>query len=193
MKKNIMTTVAALAIAAALQTVAKAEDPISPVQGAVCNLYLVDVPDSRDPKNFIELSSSLAQQPAVATFADTASDFNCKDKLEGIASNAGMWTGWLKVEKAGTYTFLCKRYAPDEGYEGARRYRYSIWINGKKCIEAALGQNAFNVDLEAGFNAVKIIAGSGRVYPLSITYKKAGALKEPEPFGPGDMFHDDEE
>lgn len=190
MKKNIMTTtVAALAIAAALQTVAKAEDPISPVQGAVCNLYLLDLPE--DVKGYKEMTASLARQPAAATFVDSAADFRPSMKKNGIESDWGMWTGWLKMEKAGTYTFLCKRGS----YGGGDGYRYSIWINGQKCVEADYGQCSFNVDLDAGFNAVKIIADSydNENFPLSITYKKAGGLKDPVTFGPGDMWYDDEE
>ena len=30
-------------------------------------------------------------------------------------------------------------------------------------------------------------------FPLSITYKKAGSVKEPIPFGPENMYYDDED
>jgi hypothetical protein len=192
MKKMYILAIAALAAAATFQTAAKAEDPVSPVQGAVCNLYWLDISRSDDPKPFIELAASLPRTAAAATFADTASEFLDAKKREGINSSAGMWTGWLKQEKAGTYTFLCKR--DRDGYwEG---YRYSIWINGQNCVEAEYGQSSFNVDLHAGFNSVKIVIASyypNSPRPLSITYKKAGSLKEPMSFGPGDMFYDDEE
>lgn len=194
MKMKLMTTtMAALAIAAALQTVAQAEDPISPVQGAVCNLYLQDIDRNEDnSKPFIELSGALARLPAAATFVDTASEFVEAEKRDGVKASVGMWTGWLRQEKAGTYTFLCQRGYRD--YRGG--YRYSIWINGQKCIEANYGQGSFNVDLNAGFNAVKVVTESYYYdvpRPLTVTYKRAGSVKEPISFGPGDMWYDDEE
>jgi hypothetical protein len=191
MKTKLMaTTVAALAIAAALQTAAKAEDPISPLPGAVCNLYLIDPPNNGS-KTFNEIAASLPSQPAAATFVDAAAEFKPSMKKENIASQFGMWTGWFKQEKAGTYTFTCQRGWYSQGY-----YRYSIWINGRKCAEAAEGQYSFNVDLNAGFNSIKIIVGSGnhqRNYPLTITYKKAGSVREPDSFGPENMYYDDED
>lgn len=190
MKTKLMTTtMAALAIAAALQTVAKAEDPISPVEGAVCNLYLTNVGTS-EAKAFSELAASLPRLPAAATFVDAAGDFKDVDKMNGVASDVGMWTGWIRQEKAGTYTFLCKRRA-DYSW-----LRYSIWINGQKCVEAMVGQSSFNVDLNAGFNSIKIVTAGDSDYdprPLAISYKKAGSVKDPLPFGPGDMWYDDEE
>ena len=192
MKKTQLLAIAALAAAATFQTAAKAEDPVSPLSGSVCNLYWLDIPTSKDPKEFKELAGSLLSEPAAATFVDTAADFKVASKRPGINSSMGMWTGWLKQEKAGTYTFLCKRGSYNEGYY----YRYSIWINGQKCVDADYWQTSFNVELNAGFNEVKIIAGSmynDRPYPLSITYKKAGSVKDPVSFGPGDMFYDDEE
>ena len=190
MKKTQILAIAALAAAVTFQTAAKAEDPVSPVQGAVCNLYLLDLP--QDEKVYKEMSASLARQPAAATFADSAADFRPSKKQNGITSSWGMWTGWLKIEKAGTYTFLCRRGSyRDSGWDA----RYSIWINGVKCLESAVHQSSFNVDLNAGFNSVKIIADSydDENYPLTITYKKAGGLKDPVSFGPSDMFYDDEE
>ncbi len=191
MKMKLMaTTMAALAVAAALQTAAKAEDPISPVQGAVCNLYYLNVPDAA--KAYSETAAVLAQKPAAATFVDAASDFKASKKRSDVQSSWGMWTGWLKQEKAGTYTFLCKR---SFNYNDGRDGRYSIWINGVKCLECTWGQSSFNVDLNAGFNSVKIIAVgySNEDRPLSITYKKAGSVKDPVSFGPADMWYDDEE
>ena len=190
MKKSQILAIAALAVAATFQTAAMAEDPISPVQGAVCNLYFIDPPNN-GAKTFNEIASSLPGQPAAATFVDSAAEFKPSMKQANIASQFGMWTGWFKQEKAGTYTFTCQRGWYSEGY-----YRYSIWINGKKCAEAAEGQFSFNADLNAGFNSVKVIAGSGnhkRDYPLTITYKKAGSVREPSPFGPENMYYDDEE
>ncbi|MBR6021412.1 MAG: hypothetical protein IK066_03220 [Kiritimatiellae bacterium] len=195
MKKSQILAIAALAAAATFQTTAKAEDPVSPVQGAVCNLYLLDVWNSQHTKEFTETANSLPSQPAVATFVDMASEFKPSKKMSDVASSWGMWTGWLKQEKAGTYTFLCRRaYGSSTGYSDNHTW-YSIWINGEKCIGAGAGQEAFNVDLSAGFNSVKIVAESysNADFPLTITYKKAGGLKEPVAFGPGDMFHDDEE
>lgn len=194
--KFMTTTMAALAIAAALQTVAKAEDPISPVPGAVCNLYWLNLHDLgndySEAKTFIEFTASLPRRPAAATFVDCAGDFKDAKKIDGIDSNVGMWTGWLKQEKAGTYTFLCQR-----GVHYTGQCFYSIWVNGEKCLEAVEGQCSFNADLKAGFNSVKIIVWSVQlsygVTPMSISYKKAGAVKDPISFGPGDMFHDEED
>lgn len=189
MTKTQILAIAALAAAAIFQTVAKAEDPVSPVPGAVCNLYLTHV-DTSEAKDFKELCARLPQFAAAATFVDTAGDFKDVKKKDGIASDTGMWTGWLKVEKAGTYTFLCKR-RPDYSF-----FRYSISVNGQKCVEAVVGQSSFNVDLDAGFNFIKIITAGGDDYdprPLSLSYKKAGSVKDPVSFGPGDMFYDDEE
>lgn len=194
MKKNLMTaTLAAFALAATFQTAAKAADPINPVQGAVCNLYLLDVDGSeKNPRPFIELCASLPSTPAAATFVDTASEFVEAKKRDGVKSSVGMWTGWLKQENAGTYTFLCQRGS----YNYAGGYRYSIWINGQKCIEANYGQGSFNVELNAGFNSVKIVTESyyyDTPKSLALTYKKAGSVKEPVTFGPADMWYDDEE
>ena len=194
MNKNLMTaTLAALAFAAAFQTTAKAGDPINPAPGAVCNLYLANVEDIDDydeVKTFTEFSAALPRQAASDTFVDTAGEFKDREKKDGIESDVAMWTGWLKQEKAGSYTFLCKRGARYTG-----DFRYSVWINGQKCVEAGEGQKAFNVELHAGFNSVKIITWTAVdiVYPLSITYKMAGSVKEAVPFGPGDMWYDDEE
>ncbi len=193
MKTNLITsTLAALALAATFQTAAFADDPISPVQGAVCNLYSLEVP--KGGKEFSEFADKVPQQPAAATFVDTDSNFKTVGKRSDIQSNVGMWTGWLKVEKSSVYTFLCQR-----GYNGEPNYyRYSIWVNGKSCIVAGYGQTSFNVDLNAGFNSVKIIAGAISYFgyatcPISITYKKAGSVKDPVSFGPADMWYDDEE
>lgn len=185
MKKLITAALAAAALAAILPTSALADDPVTPKQGAVCNLYNLSWNGS---KGFTELAGSLASKPAAATFVDTAGDFLPNGKKEKVASTIGMWTGWLKQEKAGTYTFLCQQYAT---YNYA--YCYSIWINGKKCVEAGKGQTSFNVELEAGFNSVKIIVAADDKRPLAITYKKAGSLKDPKAFGPADMYYDDEE
>lgn len=192
MKKLPVAALAALALAAILPLPVQADDPVTPVEGAVCNLYLLDIP--HDPKSFNEVAASLASAPAAATFVDTASDFKPSRKKDGVASSWGMWNGWLKQESAGTYTFLCKR-GSGPNYSDGRQVRYSIWINGNKCVEAVTMQQSFNVDLNAGFNAVKIIAEcpSDSNYPLSITYKKAGSVKEPVSFGPENMYHDDEE
>ena len=186
MKKLTSAALAALALAAILPTSALADDPVSPKQGAVCNLYWTDWSGC---KGFIELTGKLATMPAAATFVDNVGDF--VNKKDGVSSNLGMWTGWLKQEKAGTYTFLCK-----QDYNQYNNYHYySIWINGNKCVEGGRGQVSFNVDLSAGFNSVKIVAafGGGNKSPLTLTYKKAGSLKEPVSFGPENMYYDDEE
>lgn len=191
MKKTQILAIAALAAAATFQTAAKAEDPVSPVQGAVCNLYLMNINTGESPKPFIELAASLPHEAAAATFVDVAGEFQDGNKQNGINSNVGMWTGWMKVDRAGTYTFLCRR-----GYYNtfSRGYRYSVWVNGQKCLEAQVGQGSFNADLVAGFNQVKIVTENyGTVYPLAISYKRAGSVQEPEALGPGDMFYDDEE
>ena len=186
--KKLATLAFTAFVASAIFQTAFAEDPVSPVPGAVCNLY--KLPYWGGLERFIEISSTLANQPAVATFVDSASDFLPYKKKDNVESNIGMWTGWLKQEKAGTYTFLCQQL--NNGSSNI----YLIWINGKKCVEGGVGQTSFNVDLDAGFNSVKIIAGnaghSGK-NPLSITYKKAGSLKEPVSFGPENMFYEDEE
>lgn len=193
MKKTQILAIVALAVAATFQTAAKAEDPVSPVQGAVCNLYYKDINDVDwdASKTFVEIAASLPRLPAVATFVDTAGDFKETKKKDGLNTDIGMWTGWLKQEKAGTYTFLCRR---DTGNRG--QFRYSIWINEQKCVEVVTGQSTFNVDLNAGFNSVKVVTFGDTEYnprPLSITYKKAASLKDPVSFGPGDMFYDEEE
>ncbi len=190
MKKTQLIAIAALALAATFQTAAKAEDPINPVQGAVCNLYNLGWDGL---KQFVEIAANLAEQPAAATFADTAGDFQPRGKKNNVESTIGMWTGWLKQEKAGTYTFLCQQYK----YEDYQIY--CIWINGKKCVEGGRGQTSFNIDLDAGFNSVKIVASNwessscGGKRPLVISYKRAGSLKDPMTFGPADMWYDDEE
>ena len=187
MKKLTSAALAALALAAILPTSALADDPVSPKQGAVCNLYLLSRTD--DAKKFSEIAASLASAPAAATFVDSASDFKPSKKQNEIASNWGMWMGWIKQEKAGTYTFTCRR----GGHDGCR---YSIWINGQKCVEAKYEQSSFNVELNAGFNSIKIVASTWDTndsYPLTLTYKKAGSVKDPISFGPSDMFYDDEE
>ena len=186
MKKLPVAALAALALAVTLPLPVQADDPVTPIEGAVCNLYLLDV--ARDAKKFKEIASSLPSAAAAATFVDTAADFKPQKKKEGISSSWGMWTGWMKQEKAGTYTFTCKRYNDDD-------LKYSIWINGQKYADATEGQFSFNVDLNAGFNSVKIIAEgfANENYPLTITYKKAGSVKDPVSFGPENMFHDDEE
>jgi len=84
------------------------------------------------------------------------------------------------------------------GEYGAYEYSYSIWINGQKALVNVIGQNSVDVELAGGFNSVKIIVhddSSDRRFPhpLTITYKKKGSVKDPIPFGPENMFHDDEE
>ncbi len=195
MKRLPIAAIAALALAANLPTSAIAADPVSPTPGAVCNLYLLDVYNSEHVKEFKEIANSLASQPAAATFVDSASDFKPTQKKEGVASSWGMWKGWLKQEKAGTYTFLCKRSFSSATYGDSNPTMYTIWINGQKCIDAGTGQQSFNVELKAGFNSVMIVSEGYSKYsfPLSITYKKAGSVKEPIPFGPENMYYDDED
>lgn len=192
MKKLTTAALAALALATIIPASAFAADPATPVQGAICNLYLIDTIRSAQKKDFNDMANSIASKPAAATFVDTASDFKSSKKKDGVASSWGMWTGWMKVEKAGTYTFLCKRKFSDISYENPTMY--SIWINGQKCIEAGCGQESFNVELRAGFNDIKIVAECPSLndYPLAISYKKAGSVKEPISFGPENMYHDDE-
>jgi hypothetical protein len=199
MNKQLTTICLATVVLAALfQPAAKGEDPVNPVPGAVCNLYLLPVYTDETPNSFLELAATLSEQPAHATFADRAMNFKDVAKKDNIDSNVGMWTGWFQVENAGTYTFQCKRGGVGDRIEG---YRYGIWINGEKCVEGKMKQNTFNVELHSGFNSVRIVLESfyptrGHEecsYPLSITYKKAGSVKDAVPFGPGDMWYDDEE
>lgn len=176
MTKKQTLILAALVAAATFQT-ALAGDPASPVPGAVCNLYL------GQNGNFSGIAESLPQQPAAATFVDTASDFKACGKKPGIDSYYGMWTGWMKVERGGTCTFVCN----GGGIE------HKVWINGQVCASGDR-QHAFNVDLHPGFNSVKIIFHqSGGQRNLALTYKRAGSLKEPVPFGPENMFYEEEE
>lgn len=195
MNKLPVAALAALALAATLPLPVQADDPVTPVEGAVCNLYLLNAYNTDHKKEFIETANSLASQPAAATFVDSASDFKPSKKKEGVASSWGMWTGWLKQEKAGTYTFLCKRSFGSATWHDNNATMYSIWINGQKCVEAGAGQTSFNVELNAGFNSVKIVAEgySNHDFPLSITYKKVGSVKDPVSFGPENLFHDDED
>ena len=187
MKRITTAALAALALAAAIPTTAKADDPVSPVKGAVCNLYLLEAVES-DTKKSAEITAILADMPAAATFVDSASEFKAKQKKEGIMSNWGMWTGWLKQETAGTYTFTCSML------QEYHRNTYSVWVNGQKCLANVPGQNSFNVNLSAGFNTIKIVVHNDYgPSSLSITYKKAGSVKDPFSFGPESMYYDDEE
>lgn len=188
MKKLPIAALAALALAATLPLSAQADDPVTPVQGAVCNLYFLDW--ERNEKSFNDIASSLANKAAAATFVDIASEFAASKKKEGTQSNFGMWTGWLKQEKAGTYTFTCKQI---DSYSNRL---YSIWVNGQQYAKAWAGQGSFDVELNAGFNSVKIISvvwPSSEKIPLTISYKKKGSVKDPVSFGPENMFYDDEE
>ena len=187
MKKLPVAALAALALVATLPLPVQADDPVTPVEGAVCNLYLI--PWEHNQKAFNEIASSMSSKPAAATFVDAASEFSPSEKKEGIASNFGMWTGWFKQEKAGTYTFTCKQI---DSYSNRL---YSIWVNGQQYAKAWAGQGSFDVELNAGFNSVKIIAvaGSDEKRPLTISYKKKGSVKDPVSFGPENMYHDDEE
>lgn len=184
MNKLTTAALATLALAATITTPANADDPINPVQGAVCNLYYLET--VYHGKDADALAASISSKPAAATFVDAASDFKPSDKKERINSYQGMWTGWMKQAKAGKYTFTCQMISDS-------KYWYSIWINGQKCVAGVSGQNSFNVDLEAGFNSVKIVAQSYSGRALSITYKKAGSVKEPISLGPENMYYDDEE
>ena len=187
MKKLTTAALAALALTAIIPTSAFADDPVTPKQGAVCNLYLLDVHE--DDKGFSETAATLATKPAAATFVDTASDFKPVEKRNDVKTSWGMWDGWFKQEKAGTYTFTCKRY-------DRKDCRYSIWINGQQCAKAWYGQGSFDVELSAGFNSVKIVAEGYTNYksaPLTISYKKKGSVKEPVSFGPESMFYDDDD
>ena len=159
------------------------------MQNGVCNLYLLPVCTTQHTAAFTNAVSTLAEKPAAATFVDTASDFRPSMKQKGVASSWGMWTGWFRQEKAGTYTFLCKRkHGTSSNIDDPTMY--SIWINGVKCVDAGRGQESFDIELKAGFNAVKIIAESPSKFdhPLSISYKKKGSVMEPLPFGPENLF-----
>ena len=195
MKKLTTAALAALALAAIHPSTAIAADPANPAPGAVCNLYLLKVYGANNIAGFTNIVSTLAAQPAAATFVDSDSNFNPSRKLDGVASSWGMWTGWLKQDKAGVYTFLCRRSyhlsASSDNYET----HYSIWINGQKCVDAGCGQTSFDVELKAGFNSVKIIAESPSrfSFPLTVTYKNKGSVKDPLPFSPEILFYDNVE
>lgn len=174
MKKLASAALAALALAAILPTSATAADPVNPVPGALCNLYLID----RNLKNSDEAFPGI---PCRLTLVDTASKFQPARRNDKIYTDCGIWTGWLKNEKSsGTYTFLCD----------ASVKSYSIWINGQKMVDVGKEQIVFDVVLTAGFNSVKVIVNeySSDSDALSISYKKAGSPKEYVPFGPNDMF-----
>lgn len=172
MKKLATTTLAAFALAAILPHSAVAADPVNPVPGAFCNLY---------PDQSVDDIQSLSEKPAAATFIDTVADFKASDRKQGLHTSLGMWTGYMKIERGATYTFVST--APGNGSW------YSIWINGKECI-SGWDQHVFNVDLAVGFNLVTIYTKYG---PLTLTYRRVGSLKEPVAFGPKDMFHEDVE
>ena len=124
---------AALAITAALTTPAQADELGSLVQGSVCNLYLLKEQGTNE--GFIETEATLSAAPAVVTFADTAANFIVLGKKNGVSSNWGKWTGWLKHEKGGITTFSCQQTANTGNYDGHVQHgnRYSIWILCKIC------------------------------------------------------------
>ena len=192
MNKLPVAALAALALAATIPTSAQADDPVTPVQGAVCNLY--QLPRQGTEKGFSETASSLAAAPAAATFVDSSTDFKANEKKAGISSVWGMWTGWFKQEKAGTFTFTCQQKVNTSAY-GNHANRYAIEINGTKYANAIEGQFSFDANLIAGFNAIKVVVenADSPIAPLMITYKKKGSVKEPVSFGPENMFYDDED
>ena len=169
-----------------------APGPVHPVPGAVCNLYLIDT----TPKSvaFTNVTETLAQAPAAATFVDDAETFRPSEKVEGVHSSWGMWTGWMKAPAAGTYTFLCQRQYSFNVISLSRTL-YSVWVNGELKLEAVGGQHSFDAELVAGFNAVTIIAESDSDYnyPLALSFKRKGSVKEPIPLRPADMFYEDEQ
>lgn len=171
MKKLTTAAFAALALAATIPASVLAADPVNPVPGALCNLY----PSQNQSGSYESIAEALSQKPSAATFIDTASDFKASGRKQGIDTVWGVWTGWMKIDRAGTYTFI----ADGGDY-------YSIRINGKECASGN-GQEVFNVELNIGFNSVVIYKKYNK---LTITYRRAGSLKEPVAFGPKDMFYD---
>ena len=190
MKKLPAAALVALAFAASPSFAAPA--PVHPVPGAVCNLYLIDTTYKRAA--FTNVTETLAQAPAAATFVDDAETFRPSKKVQGVHSSWGMWTGWMKAPAAGTYTFLCQRDYSDSSSPGNGTL-YSVWVNGELKLEAVGGQHSFDAELGAGFNAVTIIAESysHSDYPLALSFKRKGSVKEPIPLRPADMFYEDEQ
>lgn len=155
----------------------QAKPPVNPIPGALCNLY----PNDNDTN-----AESVSQKPPALTFIDTSADFKPENRKLGINTSWGVWTGWIKSDRAGVYTFLSMV---------RNSTRYSITINGKEYVPYSdrTGQTAFNVELTAGYNSVKIVAHGRNSGGLSISYKRAGSLKEYVPFGPKDMLCEDPE
>ncbi len=202
MKMKLMTTtVAALAVAAALQTVAKGEDPMDPQPGAKVSVYSTQ-------KNFeagerFEAVTSGAFVP-LSVSIDSRTAFTLDEVEEDDANydaDTVVWEGFLLSKTAGQFTFTASH---SSGIEVHLYYRngnniylepanqFAIQINGQTL--AGNGNQSFNVNLNAGFNTIKIMANmwTGGTPKFTLAYKPANSTVTPRPITPKLLFHEEE-
>lgn len=203
MKTKLMTTtVAALAMAAALQTAAKAEEPIDPQPGVKESFYSLQ--ENMGPVDRFGTVQAGSAVPLVVTIDASASFTKGKMDASNMKYDADtlVWEGYLMSKTAGQFTFTAAHSA---GTDINMTYRngkcvhiypanqFVVDINGQTV--AGNGAKSFNVQLNAGFNPVKIMAvlWTGDSTPtFTLNYKPANSTVTPRNITPATLYHDEE-
>lgn len=161
-------------------------DPVNPQPGMMLRAYHLDKFMKAD-----ELKSSISKLPslpAAKTLVDKGEEYSLK-QLGKTSAGIGMWSGFMKCKRAGSYTLTLTQPVKYTG-RGAMSGGYSLRINGKPAIPASWKQTSVDVDLKVGWNKVDLVCQFGRAPALTITYKPKDSLSEARPLTPGMMFFD---
>lgn len=191
--KNIM---AVLLIALASVSLSQAAELANPAPGSVVRYYNwksnTSSTRSIHDKVFLrEFPRCLSGEIAPAEVkVDTAEDFGT---LSPENRRIAVWDGYLKSTSGGPFV-LTFGFVDPVSWESV----FSAWVNGQQLVQGDArsfsGRKdafAFNVNLQPGFNSIRIVFESHARCHLSLAYKKDGSLQAARNIGPGDLWHED--
>ena len=201
MKKSLNIAIAILTAVVTLQTVAHAEDPISPTPGAKVSVFSTQ--ENLTPEERWQTLTFGTLVPLTVSI-DTKGSFSIgkvdENKLNYDADTL-IWEGFLLSKAAGQFAFTVVHSA---GTSVSLKYRngksvwfkpanqFAIQINGETFF--GNGNKSFVAHLSAGYNKVKIMATmwTGSTPTFTLSYKPANSTIEPRAITPAMLFHEDE-
>lgn len=203
MKKTIISgAIVALVLATAFHSPVKAEEPIDPQAGAKEFCYsLQENMGAVDRFGTVQAGSVV---PLVVTI-DTSPSFTMGKVDSSNAKYDGdtlVWEGFLLSKSTGQFTFTASHSADigiNLSYRNGKRIylkpanQFVVEINEQTI--AGNGLKSFNVQLNAGYNPIKIMATmwtGGSIPTFTLNYKPANSTVAPRNITPATLFHDEE-